>query len=207
MLKSSVAELLQWGLQTSAHLQTISNLWGNSLFQNGITRTLAFIDGLPWWLSGKESFYDTEDAGDPDSIPGLGRSPGGGHGNAFQYSCLENPHGQSSLVGYSPWGRKDSYMTEKLSTAHNIKPMCQSRFRNMYLIVNWQVYLTLTWHSPYQEVILKVWISNAITRCWCKNLFSLKVPRIYGDNWTTTVLLLDINKSHLLSSKQIMEPI
>ena len=25
------------------------------------------------------------------SIPGLGRSPGGGHGNLLQYSCLENP--------------------------------------------------------------------------------------------------------------------
>jgi len=31
------------------------------------------------------------DAGDMDSIPGLARSPGGGHGNPFQYSCLENP--------------------------------------------------------------------------------------------------------------------
>ena len=30
-------------------------------------------------------------AGDTDSIPGLGRSPGGGHGNPLQYSCLENP--------------------------------------------------------------------------------------------------------------------
>ena len=29
--------------------------------------------------------------GDLDSIPGLGRSPGGGHGNPLQYSCLENP--------------------------------------------------------------------------------------------------------------------
>ena len=35
------------------------------------------------------------------SIPGLGRSPGGGHGNPLQYSCLENPHGQRSLAGYS----------------------------------------------------------------------------------------------------------
>ena len=34
-------------------------------------------------------------------IPGLGRSPGGGHGNPLQYSCLEN-HGQRSLVGCSP---------------------------------------------------------------------------------------------------------
>ena len=41
-------------------------------------------------------------------IPGLGRSPGGGHGNALQYSCLENPHGQRILAGYSPWGLKES---------------------------------------------------------------------------------------------------
>ena len=36
------------------------------------------------------------------SIPGLGRFPGGGLGNLLQYSCLENPPGQRSLVGYSP---------------------------------------------------------------------------------------------------------
>ena len=40
-------------------------------------------------------------------IPGLGRSPGGGPDNPLQYSCLENPHGQRSLEGYSPWGRKE----------------------------------------------------------------------------------------------------
>ena len=45
-------------------------------------------DGLPWWLSSKESACN---AGDASSIPGLGRSLGGGHGNPLQYSCLENP--------------------------------------------------------------------------------------------------------------------
>ena len=45
---------------------------------------------------------DTCSAGDPGSVPALGRSPGGGHGNPFQYSCLGNPHGQKSLEGYSP---------------------------------------------------------------------------------------------------------
>ena len=39
--------------------------------------------------------------GDSGLIPGLGRSAGAGHGNPLQYSCLENPHGQRSLVGYS----------------------------------------------------------------------------------------------------------
>ena len=44
------------------------------------------------------------DVRDEGSIPGAGRSPGGGHGNPLQYSGLENPHGQRSLAGYSPWG-------------------------------------------------------------------------------------------------------
>ena len=40
---------------------------------------------------GKESSCNVADAGDTGSIPGLGRSPVGGHGNPLQYSCLENP--------------------------------------------------------------------------------------------------------------------
>ena len=39
-------------------------------------------------------------------------SPGGGHGNPLQYFCLENPHGQRSLEGYSPSGHKELNMTE-----------------------------------------------------------------------------------------------
>ena len=54
---------------------------------------------------------NTEDIRDVGLIPGLARS-GGGHGNPRQYSCLENPHGQRSLVGYSPWGLKELDMTE-----------------------------------------------------------------------------------------------
>ena len=45
-------------------------------------------------------------------IPGSGRSPGGGHSNPLQYSCLENLHGQSSLEGYSSWGHKKLDMME-----------------------------------------------------------------------------------------------
>ena len=46
-------------------------------------------------------------------IPGSRRSPGGGHGTPLHYSCLENPHRQRSLAGYSPWGRKESDTTEQ----------------------------------------------------------------------------------------------
>ena len=55
-------------------------------------------------------------------IPRLRRSPGGRHGNPLQYSCLENPHGQKSLVGYSPWGCKELDVTERLSTAQYAYP-------------------------------------------------------------------------------------
>ena len=69
--------------------------------------------GFPGGSDGKESTYNRGDLG---SVPELGRSPGGGHGNPLQYSCLENPHGQRSLVGYSPWDRKESDTPEQLST-------------------------------------------------------------------------------------------
>ena len=50
--------------------------------------------------------------GDLDWIPGSGRSSGGGHHSPLQYPGLENPHGQRGLVGCSPWGYKESDMTE-----------------------------------------------------------------------------------------------
>ena len=65
--------------------------------------------GFPGGSGSKESACN---AGDPSLIPRLGGSPGGGHGNPLQYSCLENPHGQRSLADYSPWGYKESDMTE-----------------------------------------------------------------------------------------------
>ena len=55
--------------------------------------------GFPGGSDSKESAFNVGDLG---LIPGLGRSPGEGQGNPFQYSCLENPHGWRSLVVYSP---------------------------------------------------------------------------------------------------------
>ena len=86
--------------------------------------------GFPGGPDGKESACNVGDLG---SNPGLGRSPGVGHGNPLQYSCLENPHGQRSLAGYSPWSHKESATTERLSTAehahahthtHTYRPHC-----------------------------------------------------------------------------------
>ena len=45
----------------------------------------------------------------------VGKVPGGGIGNPLQFSCLENSYGQRNLEGYSPWGCKESDMTEQLT--------------------------------------------------------------------------------------------
>ena len=53
------------------------------------------------------------DARDMDSIPGSGRSPGGGNGNLLQYACLKNSIDRGgSFRSYSSRGHKDSDMTE-----------------------------------------------------------------------------------------------
>ena len=62
-------------------------------------------------VDGSDGIESASNSGDLCSIPGLGISPGGRHGNPLQYSCLENPHGQRSLAGYSPWGHKGSDTT------------------------------------------------------------------------------------------------
>ena len=58
----------------------------------------------------KNPHANAEDVRDSGSIPGFGRSPGGEQGNPLKYSCLENSMGRCS-----PWGRKESDMTEWLT--------------------------------------------------------------------------------------------
>ena len=93
--------LLTYRLQ----LLAVSVVWGSPLVPPS---------GLPGGSDGKES---ASNVGDLGSIPGWERPPGGGHGNSFQFSCLENPQGkEENLAGYSPWGPKESDTTEQLST-------------------------------------------------------------------------------------------
>ena len=63
------------------------------------------------WPGGSSSKESTWNAGNLDLIPGMGKSPGGGYGNPLQDPCLENPHGQRSLAGSSPWSSKESDTT------------------------------------------------------------------------------------------------
>ena len=74
------------------------------------------ISGFPDASVGKESDCSAEDTGDMGSIPASGRSPGEGHGNPLQYSCLQKSYGKRSLTSYSPWGCKESDTTEHTHT-------------------------------------------------------------------------------------------
>ena len=56
--------------------------------------------------------------GDTSSISGSGRSPGEGNVYPLQYSPLGESNGLRSQAGYSPWGRKESDMTEQLTHTH-----------------------------------------------------------------------------------------
>ena len=64
----------------------------SSIFDKHIYKTVPSFsylpDHYPDSLVGKEFACDAED---PASVPGLGRSPGEGHDNPLEYSCLENP--------------------------------------------------------------------------------------------------------------------
>ena len=71
---------------------------------NQQTFTIINSKGIHHFPGGSDDKESTCNAGDLDSIPGLGRSPEGGHGNPIKYSCLENPHGQRSLVGLQSMG-------------------------------------------------------------------------------------------------------
>ena len=108
-------------------------------------------------------------------IPGLGRSPGGGHGKPLQYSCLENLRGQRSLVSYSPWGRTESDTTERLCTfvsqlfdmfVQSLKCSCTSRLSNL-LVYN--CYSILIFFS----VLLVDILSHFLLCLFGSSLFSL----------------------------------
>ena len=65
-----------------------------------------------YFPGGSDSKASSYNPGDRGSISGLGRSPGEGHGNPLEYTRLENPWTEEP-GSYSPWGRKESDMTER----------------------------------------------------------------------------------------------
>ena len=93
-LKGLVADELQVSVPPKSKYAYILRQSTLSTAVNGrptFRPVLYVTDGLPWWLSGKESICSAGDAGDRGSLTGWGRFPGERHGTSLQYSCLENP--------------------------------------------------------------------------------------------------------------------
>ena len=85
--------------------------------------------GFPGGNSSEEPSCNAGDVRDASSIPGLGRSPGGGLGFPLQLSCLENPleRGAHGIQSYRPRCRKESDVTD------------------------------VTWHTPTQGTLLSLY--------------------------------------------------
>ena len=99
------------------HLVTVNSAGSKGCDCQYSSCSIWVLVSFPGGSDGKEYACN---AGDLGSIPELGGAPGGEHGNPLQYCCLENPDGQRSLEGCSPWGCKALDMTEQLSTAQRI---------------------------------------------------------------------------------------
>ena len=145
--------------------------------------------GFPGGSDGKESACN---AGDLGLIPRLGRSPGGGHGNPFQYNCLENPYRQKNLEGHSTWLCKESGRTEHLSTSHHairgdVLPALQvktMRSGDLSCCTYKHIIVTgmrLTSKTSVKEQLWKIWIPLNLVNVWplCIRLPALNLHKLY----------------------------
>ena len=86
-------------------------------------RYIMFLDG---GASGKEPTCQCRRHRNTSSIPGSGRSPGGGHGNPFQYSCLENPMDRGPWQAQSRGSQKVGHDWSNLTWAKQSTESMQS---------------------------------------------------------------------------------
>ena len=139
-------------------LDMLSLRWNTQKIIHYFLVPYTYIWGFPGSSAGKES---TCNAGNLDSIPGLGRSAGGGHRNPFQYSCLENPHEQKSLVGYGSPGLVD-WVTKHNTAAYINIHICT------YLCVCVCIYIYI-YDSHYSKLgLVKVNFPSLVWSKWSR---------------------------------------
>ena len=122
--------------------------WEVSLYLEGCFSGGSVVKNLP---------ASAGELGDMGSIPGWGRSPGGGNGNPLQYSCQEKSHRQRSLAGCGPWGQKESdttaqtHLTEKQSVMQMHSSECPDLgvvFKSANLWSSWPSYSIFWANQP-----------------------------------------------------------
>ena len=101
--------------------------------------------GLPQCLSGKESACNAGVAGDAGLIPGLGRSPGEGHGNPLQYSFLENPMDRGAWWTTVHGVAMSQTRLKGLSTAHSTNESMEQKLKEWALFIKINIIKHLIW--------------------------------------------------------------
>ena len=104
------------------------------------------IDFISWrFPGGLDSKVSAHDAGDPGSMPGLGRSPGEGNGNPLQYSCLEN-----SMDGGAWWATVHG-VTKSQTWLSDFTHFTSCDLTQMCLLVYYQIFLVeCLWFPSYR---------------------------------------------------------
>ena len=144
--------------------------------------------GFPGGSDSKESACN---AGDLGLIPGLGKFPGGGHGNPLWYSCLENPHGQRSLAGCTPCGRKVTWATKH--TANEYSPKVHSfQFSSS---VEWAL-----WPHGLQPARLPHPIILSLNKSVEVKWKSLSCVRLFETTWT--IQSMEFSRTQFLCASQ-----
>ena len=119
--------------------------------------------GFPGDSLGIEPAHSAGDPRNMGSSPGLGRYPGWGLSNPLQYSCLENPRGQSSLTGYSPQVAKSQTWLKSLSTAqHTMTSPWNNPTRGhsgsvKQLGDTWQIWVSILPRTEWRGVRKAIW--------------------------------------------------
>jgi len=151
-------------------------------------------ESFPGGSDGKESACNV---GDPGSIPGSERFPGGGNDNPLQYSGLEKPMDRS-VVGYSSWGHKEPDRSQWLNDNKLIR-------RPFAWLPSFSLFFTFSlWHFPF-NISFEPLVNPLATESWfspyrgccCQGLTSGVqevgsgrggVPCGHGSSSTTTLL-------------------
>ena len=126
--------------------------------------------GFPDGSDGKESACN---AGYLGSVPGLGRSTGGGHGNPLQYSCLETPQDRGGW-----W----TVVSEWLSVWVHTTQLC-SKFWNQKICLLVCSFSRLFWllRVPWDSIWILGWVFCFSTKCW---MFTFrKNSAVAGGEW------------------------
>ena len=128
-------------------------------------------------------------AGDPGSIPGLGRFPRRRKSQPTPVSTPGKSHGQRSLVDYSPWGRKESGTTEWLTLALTYLTQKREIFSLSSLELNLHMCSVMSDCSPRGSTVLGIFQARLLERV------AISSSREFSPPW---------HQTHILHCRQIL---